>query len=39
MSDMDTDSIIMLLIGATFLLGGVAVSVAHYLRASRRDTA
>jgi hypothetical protein len=32
---MDADAIIMLLIGATFLWGGVIVVVANYVRVSR----
>lgn len=35
---MDASAIVMLLIGAIFLWGGVAVAVASYVRASRRDT-
>lgn len=35
---MDTDAIVLLLVGALFLWGGVAVSVINYVRASRRDT-
>ncbi|MDQ4084235.1 MAG: MetS family NSS transporter small subunit [Actinomycetota bacterium] len=35
---MDGSSVVMLLVGATFLWGGVAVSVLNYVRHSRRDT-
>lgn len=35
---MGTSAIIMFVIGALFLWGGVAWSVVHYQRASRRDT-
>ncbi|HEX6249726.1 MAG TPA: MetS family NSS transporter small subunit [Nocardioidaceae bacterium] len=35
---MDTSAIIMLLIGAVFLWGGVAAVTVNYIRASRRDT-
>ncbi len=34
---MDADAIIMLLIGAVFLWGGVAVVTANYIRASKRQ--
>ena len=36
---MDTDALIMFLIGAIGLWGGVALAIANYFRASRRDTA
>ena len=35
---MDTGAIIMFLIGAIGLWGGVALAVANYYRSSRRDT-
>jgi hypothetical protein len=35
---MSTSATIMLLIGAVFLWGGVAVASLHYVRASRKDT-
>jgi len=35
---MDPSAIVMFLIGAVFLWGGVLVAVVHYVRASRRDT-
>jgi hypothetical protein len=35
---MDTASIVMLLIGAVFLWGGVAASVTNYVHHSRHDT-
>jgi hypothetical protein len=35
---MGTSAIVMLIIGAVFLWGGVAVAVLHYMRASQRDT-
>ena len=35
---MGTGAVVMLLIGAIFLWGGVAVSVLNYMRASRKDT-
>lgn len=34
---MDTSAVVMLLVGAVFLWGGVAASAAHYVRASRRE--
>lgn len=37
MSQMDASAVVMLLIGAIFLWGGVAVAVANYVRASRHD--
>lgn len=36
---MDTGAIIMFLIGAIALWGGVALAIVNYNRASRRDTA
>lgn len=35
---MDTGAIIMFLVGAIFLWGGLALAVVHYQRVSRRDT-
>lgn len=35
---MGTSAVIMLIFGALFLWGGVAVAVINYQRASRRDT-
>lgn len=35
---MDTSAIIMLVIGGLLLWGGVALSVVHYQRASRKDS-
>lgn len=35
---MGTGAIVMLLIGAVLLWGGVAVAVLNYVRASRKDT-
>ncbi|MFZ5846734.1 MetS family NSS transporter small subunit [Nocardioides pakistanensis] len=35
---METSAVIMLVIGGLLLWGGVAVSVFHYQRASRKDT-
>jgi len=34
----DASAIVMFLIGAVFLWGGVAVSIANYARASRRES-
>jgi hypothetical protein len=35
---MDTAAIVMLVFGAAFLWGGLAVAAAHYVRAARRDS-
>jgi hypothetical protein len=35
---MDTSAIIMFIIGAVFLWGGVVAAVINYVRASRRQT-
>lgn len=35
---MDGSAIVMLLIGAVFLWGGLLVAALHYWRSSRRDT-
>ena len=37
MRAMDTAAIVMLVFGATFLWGGLAVAVVHYVVAARRD--
>ena len=37
MSTMDTSAIVMLVLGATFLWGGVLVAAVHYVLAARRD--
>jgi hypothetical protein len=34
---MGTDAIVMLVVGAVFLWGGVAVAVLNYMRASKHD--
>ena len=37
MRDMDTAAIVMLVFGALFLWGGLAVAAVHYVLAARRD--
>ena len=37
MIDVDPSAVVMLLIGALFLWGGLALAAVHYVRASRRD--
>ena len=37
MRDMDTAAIVMLVFGAVFLWGGLAVAAVHYVIAARRD--
>lgn len=38
MIQMGTSAIVMFVIGAVFLWGGVAAAVANYVRASRRES-